>query len=185
MNLYKQKKLKINKKLILQKSIIKGKIGEEIAKEDYRKNGFTIKDTKYGSDFEAFKRIPTNKILHEHVEVKTGKARLSKKQKATRNKLKQQGIHYSEYRVTDEHLLHQLKQSKYLQQILSSFGYDIDQFKGKFLIKDPTSCPNCGVTADGMIPIVKNFGLRNKGDGVVKVQSWCRDCRNKSRRHKP
>lgn len=47
-------------------------------------------------------------------------------------------------------------------------------------IKDPISCPHCFVTAMGLDEIVKDFGLRNMVDGTIRVQSWCRNCRNDS-----
>jgi len=34
-------------------------------------------------------------------------------------------------------------------------------------------CPKCGEMKD-----LNDFGLRNKGEGVVANQSWCRGCRN-------
>ena len=49
-------------------------------------------------------------------------------------------------------------------------------------IKDSTSCPHCEKTALGIDSIVRDFGLRNMSDGVTRVQSWCKDCRNESNR---
>ena len=68
--------------------------------------------------------------------------------------------------------------TKYCETI----GFDITNFFGVFVIEDPTSCPNCGLFASNIDNILKNFGLRNMGDGTVRVQSWCRNCRNYSRR---
>lgn len=50
-------------------------------------------------------------------------------------------------------------------------------FRGKFVIKDPTFCPNCNLEASGYSEIVEKFGLRDMGDGTIRVQSWCKDCR--------
>ncbi len=52
----------------------------------------------------------------------------------------------------------------------------------KYVVKDPTSCPNCEKVAKGHHGIISLFGLRNMGDGTIKVQSWCIECRNKSSR---
>ena len=51
-------------------------------------------------------------------------------------------------------------------------------------IKDSTSCPrsHCHATATGIDAIIRDFGLRNMGDGITRVQSWCKDCRNKSQK---
>jgi len=49
-------------------------------------------------------------------------------------------------------------------------------------IKDSTSCPHCEKTANGYDSIIRNFGLRNMGDGATRVQSWCKVCRNESNR---
>ena len=69
-----------------------------------------------------------------------------------------------------------------LQKLCQSYGFDMSQFTGVFVIHDPTSCPNCGLGASGLRDILINFGLRNMGDDTVRVQSWCKNCRNNSRR---
>ena len=46
-------------------------------------------------------------------------------------------------------------------------------------INDPTDCPNCGKIAEGQLHIETEFGFRNMGDGTIRVQSWCKECRNK------
>lgn len=85
--------------LLFTKNIKKGKIAEEIAKEDYRKNGYRIISTKIGSDFIAVKKT-NGKLQKEFVEVKTGKSTLSKIQKKTRNEVKKRGFRYSIYRIS-------------------------------------------------------------------------------------
>jgi len=45
---------------------------------------------------------------------------------------------------------------------------------------DSALCPHCFKTAIGIETTIKFFGLRNMSDGVTRVQSWCKDCRNKS-----
>lgn len=51
----------------------------------------------------------------------------------------------------------------------------------KFIGKEYTSCPNCTKTATSYDEIIRNFGLRNMGDGTIRVQSWCKECRNHSK----
>jgi len=55
----------------------------------------------------------------------------------------------------------------------------VDFVNEKFIIKDPTACPNCQKTAMGYDSIVQNFGLRSMSDGIIRVQSWCKECRTK------
>ena len=50
------------------------------------------------------------------------------------------------------------------------------------IIPDFTSCPHCFGTASGHDSIVEDFGLRNMGNGITRVQSWCKKCRNESNR---
>ena len=160
---------------------IKGKIAEEIAKQDYIDNGFEIQETGIGSDFIAIKSHDGT-IYKEYVDVKSGNAKLTKKQKQTKSLLKKDNIPYAIYRVTNEHLVFQIENNPKLQQLCQDMGFDISQFTGMFIIQDPTSCPNCELGAGGLQDILTNFGLRNMGDGTVRVQSWCRNCRNYSRR---
>lgn len=51
--------------------------------------------------------------------------------------------------------------------------YSYPTTSGKF---QSTSCPHCKKFAVGMDSIHKEFGFRIM-DGVVRVQSWCRECR--------
>ena len=53
---------------------------------------------------------------------------------------------------------------------------------GNISMRDSTLCPHCLKTATGLDSIIKYFGLRNMDDGVTRVQSWCKDCRNKSQK---
>lgn len=46
---------------------------------------------------------------------------------------------------------------------------------------DSALCPHCSKTAEGLDSVIKEFGLRNMDD-VTRVQSWCKDCRNKSQK---
>ena len=158
--------MKVNSPHIqLAQNIIKGKIAEEIAIKDYQSHGYRVVKTGIGSDFKAIK-LGSRPPYQEHVDVKAGNARLSKRQIHTRNKLKRQGKKYFVYRVSDQ----------YIQSQLALMG--LDNFHGIFLIKDPTQCPNCKKTASGLSNIVREFGLRNMGCEVVRVQSWCKKCRN-------
>jgi len=53
----------------------------------------------------------------------------------------------------------------------------------KIRIKSPTSCPPCGKKAFGIASIQSTFGFRKMKsnlwheESVIRVQSWCRDCR--------
>jgi len=165
----------------LEANILKGKLAEEIAKQDYIDHGFKITETGIGSDFIAEKKHG-NSIYQIYVDVKSGKAKLSKKQKETKHKLKKQNIPFDEYRITDEYLEFQIENNPKLKDYGNKLNFDLSQFTGIFQIHDPTSCPNCGLGANGLDVILTNFGLRNMHDGSVRVQSWCRNCRNISRR---
>lgn len=173
-------KLKTARSILIQ-NVINGKIAEEIAKQDYRKNGFETRETGIGSDFIAIKKIG-DKIYKEYVDVKSGNAKLTKKQKQTKSKLKKDNIKYSIYRVTNKHLKFQISNNLELQQFCQNFRFDLSKFPGILTIQDPTNCPNCQLEARGFQNIFTNFGLRNMGNWIVKVQSWCRNCRNYSRR---
>lgn len=54
---------------------------------------------------------------------------------------------------------------------------NLDNFNGKFAVKDPTFCPNCGDSASGISEIMEKFGLRTMDEGIIRVQSWCKQCR--------
>jgi len=41
-------------------------------------------------------------------------------------------------------------------------------------------CPQCERRAYSAAAVEEQFGHRNMGDGIVRVQSWCRVCRNRS-----
>lgn len=82
-------------------NIIKGKIGEQIAKLDYIDNGYSIQNTGRGSDFVAIKRLNDSSLIYEFVEVKTGKARTSKKQQTVMRQVKKSGKFYTIYRIND------------------------------------------------------------------------------------
>jgi hypothetical protein len=164
----------------LAQNILKGKIAEEIARSDYKNNGFQIVKTGIGSDFKVFKN--NNSLLYEHVEVKQGNSRLTKRQKKTKNNLKQKGIPYSIYRVSNKFLDNYRSERPELSKLL--FTFDLSQFTGIFAITDPTTCPHCNLCSVGLDSILVNFGLRNMGNGTVRVQSWCRNCRDNSRRSK-
>jgi len=43
-------------------------------------------------------------------------------------------------------------------------------------IKDVTACPHCGILSAGRNSILIFFGFR-KMDDTIRVQSWCRKCR--------
>jgi hypothetical protein len=81
----------------------KGLFGENIAKEDYKENGFEIISTRIGCDFIAWRRVG-EKIYQEYVEVKTGKSRQSVTQKRKMREMRRHGINYTVYRITDAFL---------------------------------------------------------------------------------
>ena len=51
---------------------------------------------------------------------------------------------------------------------------------GNISMTDSALCPHCFKNAIGIEATIKFFGLRNMSDGVTRVQSWCKDCRNQS-----
>ncbi|MGI0010895.1 MAG: hypothetical protein ACREAE_05805, partial [Nitrosopumilaceae archaeon] len=80
---------------LLEVNILKGKVGEKIAETDYKNNGYIIIRTGIGSDFLAIKRdAPPAKPYLEYVEVKTGKSKLSKRQRMAMKKAKKSGKGY-------------------------------------------------------------------------------------------
>ena len=171
---------KINQKIQFTANKIKGKIAEEIAKKDYQQNGFQIKETGIGSDFIVTKKFGNIRYT-EYVDVKSGNAKLTKKQKLTKTILKKEKIPYSVYRVTNEHIEFQLENNSELRSYCNNMGIDISKFPGTFVIQNPTKCPNCNLDSEGLPEILTHFGLRNMGDGITRVQSWCRSCRSESR----
>ena len=94
---------------------LRGSIGEEIAKEDYRNHGYLITPLSNGADFIAIKKTD-GKIYQEYVEVKTGKSRLSKTQKKKRIEVRKNGLQYTLYRISqiylDHHISHQGEEMK-------------------------------------------------------------------------
>ena len=171
---------KVNSVIQFTVNKIKGKIAEDLAKADYLENGFTIQPTGIGSDFIAIKKSD-NSIYKEYVDVKSGNATLTKKQEETKNILRKYNIPYSIYRVTDKYLKFQIKHNSKLINNWQKVDLDISKFTGNFTSIDSTTCPNCKLFVRGFDSIFINFGLRNIGDGSVRVQSWCRNCRNYSR----
>lgn len=162
-----------NKRQVLEQSIEKAKVTEEIAKNEYRAGGFEIIETGYGSDFKATKILPDGTKIEELVEVKSGKGRLSKKQQALQRKCKREGKRYRLYRVNDRHLLNQLGKgnSNKLFKVFLGIVHE-----SKFRIPSIKKCPRCKDVAAGLIEIVNKFGLRKVGR-YIRSQSWCRICR--------
>lgn len=101
----------------IKHSWFRGKMGEEIAKQDYKEHGFRIIPTRKGSDFIAIKQIGyiTQK---EIVEVKTGKSPLTKIQKKKKNEAQKQGITYTVYRISALFLDHYLKNKELKLEII-------------------------------------------------------------------
>jgi predicted Holliday junction resolvase-like endonuclease len=99
---------------LLLNNITKGKLGEQIAKLDYINNGYSIQRTGIGSDFIAIKNEgDSDSVICEFVEVKTGKARPSKRQQNLKRKAKRSGKMYTIYRINDSLL------STYLDSVVN------------------------------------------------------------------
>ena len=167
--------------LTFESSIKKGKEAELLAKKDFEEEGFSITPTGKGHDFRAIKHLPdSGEYLEYYVEVKSGKAKLSKLQQRTKNKLKREGKNFFHYVVQDQSLVH-FTTKNYLEKLENSLitktRFNRNNFRGKFMIRDPTNCPNCKLVSRGIVSIYVDFGLRNMKDGIVREQSWCRKCR--------
>lgn len=112
-----------NPAVILFLNIRKGKLGEKIAKEDYKNHGYKIIKTGIGSDFIAIKKSDdSERPFKEFVEVKTGNSRTTKRQKSIMKKIKKTGKKYTIYRVTDAFLEHYTKSNPGLQKGESSYA---------------------------------------------------------------
>ena len=179
MNLSKRLFDKQSRKLILLRNVQRGKLAEEDAIEDLKQHGLAPISTGIGSD------VKTLAPDEEYWEIKSGNSRLSKKQKSTKIKLKKAGKKYNVYRVSN-HRLDYLLEQKALKELkkIPTFqeSYDLNTFSSKFIITDPTDCPNCRKVAMDAVTIFEIFGFRTMGDGTVRVQSWCKLCRKQSKR---
>jgi len=89
----------VNSKSNIFNSNYRGKIAENLAKQDYLEHGYRITPIKIGADFIAVKKID-GKIHKEVVEVKAGDSRLSKNQKRKRKEIRKKGHQYTIYRVS-------------------------------------------------------------------------------------
>ncbi|MCH8915830.1 MAG: hypothetical protein IIA82_08325 [Thaumarchaeota archaeon] len=176
--------LLIKKQKIFSQSIADGKLAEELAKKELEQEGYTIiPNSGIGSDFGAID-LYGNLLL---VEVKSGKSSLSKKQRSTKRIVQKKGIQYLEYRISKQRLEYYKEQKlkeKLQNHHLTSSPFVANQFPGVWLIDIPHTCPNCGLVAEDIIQIFLKFGLRNMGDGTVRQQSWCYECRKFTRRGK-
>ena len=83
-----------------------GRLGEKIAKDDYRKHGYHILHVKSGMhcDFVAIRFLDDWKLDLVFVECKVGNAHLSKRQAAFRRRCKKAGQNFDLYRISNEHL---------------------------------------------------------------------------------
>jgi len=83
-----------------------GRIGERIAKADYRKNGYSTLDVKSGGifcDFVAIRFLNRNLDL-VFVECKVGNAQLSRRQIWFKRWCQKAGQNFDLYRISNEHL---------------------------------------------------------------------------------
>lgn len=71
----------------IRKNAAKGAAAERRVARKYRKAGYSVKQTGIGHDFMATKRSKTTgKMIRKRVEVKSGNAKLSKRQRAAKRK---------------------------------------------------------------------------------------------------
>jgi len=78
---------KQKKRRILTENKRKGKTGEDIVAMNYRLRGYEVERTGKGHDLRVRQKDWTGRVVKSKVvEVKTGKARLSKLQKKTKKK---------------------------------------------------------------------------------------------------
>ena len=162
-----------------------GLLAEKIAVDDFVAQGFRIKKTGVGSDFIAYKSRPGTKEYQIYVEVKYNKAQLSPLQKKKRATMKKSGIDYLVYRVTSEFMENYKKENGIEKNIISSINL-AESFTNRHMISRdenfriilPWTCPNCKKSSASIISeLIQNFGLRTMGNGTVRNQSWCRECR--------
>jgi len=87
---FKKELTRQKKRQVLSENIVRGKMGEEMIRQKYLMKGYDVERTPKGKDFTARKRnFLTGRVTStKHVEVKTGKARLSKLQQQTKNQKK-------------------------------------------------------------------------------------------------
>ena len=83
-----------------------GRLGEKIAKDDYRKNGYHTLDTRPGSffDFVAMRFLDSWKLDIVFVEVKVGNSQLSRRQTWFSRWCRRSGQRFDVYRITMKHL---------------------------------------------------------------------------------
>ena len=167
---------------------LNGMIAELIATTDFRENGFQIKRTGLGSDFIAYKNIPNQVRPYQmYVEVKYNKAELSPLQQKQKFSLRRQKIDYFLYRVTPAQLEnfkeeHGVNSENFDPEILRQgiYNFNLSYKNSKIKIVLPWKCPCCKeVNAITETELVKNFGLRNMGNNIIRNQSWCKKCRSK------
>ncbi|MGI0055884.1 MAG: hypothetical protein ACREAK_00760 [Nitrosarchaeum sp.] len=86
--LFPKKTKKQRKREVLAENRRKGKAGEDVVAMNYRMNGYEVEKTGRGHDLRVRQRDwLTGKVIKSKVvEVKTGKAKLSKLQRKTRKK---------------------------------------------------------------------------------------------------
>ena len=83
-----------------------GRLGEKIAKDDYRKNGYHTMDTRPGSffDFVAMRFMGNWRLEIVFVEVKVGDSQLSKRQIGFQRWCRKAGQRFDVYRISRKHL---------------------------------------------------------------------------------
>ena len=82
-----------------------GRLGERIAKDDYRKNGYHTLDVKSGMFFDfAAVRFLDKELDLVFVECKVGNAQLSRRQIWFKRWCQKAGQNFDLYRISNEHL---------------------------------------------------------------------------------
>lgn len=96
-NIWKKPSKKVRKRRQLEENIRKGRSGERQAELELNLQGWNLRKTGRGSDYEGTRyNWVTGRTEKKHFEIKTGGARLSKLQKKTKKKKKGR---YKEYRT--------------------------------------------------------------------------------------
>lgn len=89
-----------------------GRFGEKIAKDDYRRNGYHVFDTRAGMffDFVSMKfNVRDCKLELVFVEVKVGDSQLSRRQRWFKRWCKNACQRFDVYRISREHLRYLLE----------------------------------------------------------------------------
>ena len=173
---------------VMEENRINGLLAELVAMLDFKKNGYKIERTGIGSDFIVFKE--GERYNQIYVEVKYNGAELSPLQRKQKFLLKKRGESHFVYRVSKEFLDNYKKEHgintenmneemfrRFRQLKKSIYDATMSHRDSKFKTILPWSCPNCEKIANTQAELIENFGLRKMEDGIIRNQSWCKNCR--------